>query len=51
MIAGYCGQSKELDKALYGFAKAYSKQNQSDYAVFCEAVKSGKLKVAKKNTL
>ncbi len=51
MIAGYCGQSKEFDKALYGFAKAYSKQNQADYAVFCEAVKSGKLKVAKKNTL
>jgi NAD(P)H-dependent flavin oxidoreductase YrpB (nitropropane dioxygenase family) len=50
-IAGYCGQSKELDKALYEFAKAYSKQNQADYAVFCEAVKSGKLKVAKKNTL
>ena len=51
MIAGYCGQSKELDKALYEFAKAYSTQNQADYALFCEAVKSGRLKVAKKNTL
>ena len=51
MISGYCGQAKELDKALYEFARAYSKQNQADYAVFCDAVKSGKLKVAKKNTL
>ncbi len=50
-IAGYCGQSKELDKAFYAFAKDYSQQNKADYAVFCEAVKSGKLKVAKKNAL
>jgi len=48
MISGYCGQSKELDKALYSFAKAYSKQNMADYELFREAVKSGKLKVAKK---
>jgi uncharacterized protein (DUF2252 family) len=48
MISGYCGQSKDLDKALYRFAKAYSKQNLADYQLFCEAVKSGKLKVAKK---
>ncbi len=51
MIAGYCGGSKELDKALYAFAKAYAKQNKADYALFCEAVKSGKLKAAKKKTL
>jgi len=48
MISGYCGQSKELDKALYLFAKAYSKQNMADYELFRKAVKSGKLKVAKK---
>ena len=51
MISGYCGQSKELDKALYAFAKAYAKQNATDFKLFCQAVKSGKLKVAQKKTL
>lgn len=51
MISGYCGQSKELNEALYSFAKSYSKQNLADYKVFCSAVKSGELKVAKKKTL
>lgn len=51
MISGYCGRSKEFDKALYAFAKAYSKQNSTDYDVFRAAVKSGKLQVAKKRTL
>jgi uncharacterized protein (DUF2252 family) len=48
MIAGYCGQSKELNEALYSFAKSYAKQNQQDFEVFCKAVKSGKLNTAKK---
>ena len=47
MIAGYCGQSKEFDQAMYRFAVAYAKQNQSDYGVFREAVKTGRLKAAK----
>jgi len=47
VISGYCGQSKKLDEALYRFAKAYSKQNQADYELFCKAVKSGRLAVAK----
>jgi len=47
MIAGYCGQSAELNEALYSFARAYTKQNQQDYEQFCEAVKSGRLKAAK----
>lgn len=51
MISGYCGQSRELDEALYSFAKSYAKQNEADYEVFCSAVKSGKIQVAKKNTL
>ena len=51
MISGYCGQSKELDKALYSFAKAYAKQNKADFEVFCGAVHSGRLKVAKKSVL
>jgi hypothetical protein len=48
MIAGYCGQSAELNEALYSFAKSYSKQNMKDYEQFCKAVKSGKLQTAKK---
>lgn len=50
MIAGYCGQSKELNEALYAFAKAYAKQNMQDYELFRKAVKSGKLIAAKKKT-
>jgi uncharacterized protein (DUF2252 family) len=48
MIAGYCGQSKALNDALYAFAKSYAKQNMKDYEQFCKAVKSGQLKTAKK---
>jgi hypothetical protein len=51
MISGYCGQSKQLDEALYHFAKSYAKQNQADYEVFCQAIHSGELKVAQKKTL
>jgi len=47
MIAGYCGQSKEFDRAMYEFAVAYAKQNQSDYDVFRHAVKTGRIKAAK----
>ena len=48
MIAGYCGQSSELNEALYSFAKSYAKQNQQDFEQFCQAVKSGRLQAAKK---
>ena len=48
MIAGYCGKSKEFNDAMYSFAKSYAKQNEQDYELFQEAVKSGRLKVAKK---
>ncbi len=50
MIAGYCGQSDGLNEALYAFAKSYARQNMKDYEQFCKAVKSGKLKAAKKKT-
>jgi len=50
VIAGYCGRSEALDKALYEFARSYSKQNEADYELFCKAVKKGKLKVAKQKT-
>ena len=51
VIAGYCGQSRELNEALYSFAKSYAKQNQQDFEVFTKAVKSGRLKVASKKTV
>lgn len=47
LISGYCGQSKELGKALYNFAMSYADQNAADYKVFCNAVKTGHIKVAK----
>lgn len=47
MIAGYCGESKQLDAALYSFAKSYAIQNKSDYQVFCKAVQTGRIKIAK----
>jgi len=50
VISGYCGQSKKLDEALYRFAKAYAKQNQADYELFCKAVKAGRLPVAQPKT-
>ncbi|MBL7903130.1 MAG: DUF2252 domain-containing protein [Bacteroidia bacterium] len=46
MIAGYVGNSEELDEAMYSFALAYAKQNDKDYAALKAAAKSGKIKVA-----
>lgn len=51
MIAGYCGQSEELNTALYAFAKSYAKQNEQDYELFCKAVKKGRLKAAKQKSV
>ncbi len=51
LISGYCGQSKDLDKALYRFASSYAKQNAADYKEFCSAVKSGRIKVAKEKAI
>jgi len=51
MIAGYCGQSEELNAALYAFAKSYAKQNEQDYELFCKAVKKGRLKAAKQKSV
>ncbi|CAN1546468.1 Protein of unknown function DUF2252 [Burkholderiaceae bacterium] len=42
-IAGYLGESHEVDVAFYRFAKAYAAQNLKDYDLFCKAVNSGKL--------
>jgi uncharacterized protein (DUF2252 family) len=45
-IAGYCGNSTKLDKAIARFAQAYAEQMESDHAAFAGAIKSGKLKAA-----
>lgn len=47
-IAGYVGNSNELDEALYRFALAYAKQNESDYKALKAAAKRGSIKVAGK---
>jgi uncharacterized protein (DUF2252 family) len=45
-IAGYCGGSTKLDKAIARFALAYAEQTESDHAALRAAIKSGKLKAA-----
>jgi uncharacterized protein (DUF2252 family) len=47
MIAGYAGNSDELDDAMARFAIAYDNQNEKDYKLFKAAAKSGKIEVAK----
>ena len=43
-LAGYCGLSARLDKAIVKFALAYADQTAADYALFMKAIKSGKIK-------
>lgn len=47
MLAGYCGSSDKLDRAIAAFAHAYSDQVEKDYAVFLKAIRAGKLVAAK----
>ena len=47
VIAGYVGNSDELDIAMARFAFAYDEQTEKDYNTFKDAIKSGRLKVAK----
>jgi uncharacterized protein (DUF2252 family) len=45
-IAGYCGNSDELDDAIARFATAYAKQTEQDYEALDKAWRSGRIKVA-----
>jgi uncharacterized protein (DUF2252 family) len=45
MIAGYAGNSDELDEAMVKFAFTYAKQNEKDYNALVAAAKSGRIKV------
>ncbi|HZZ76023.1 MAG TPA: DUF2252 domain-containing protein, partial [Puia sp.] len=47
MIAGYAGNSDELDKAMVQFAFAYAEQTEKDHKALAAAAKSGRIKVAK----
>ena len=47
-LTGYCGELKEFGEAMYSFARSYAKQNEQDFDLFRKAVKSGRLKAAKK---
>lgn len=46
MIAGYVGNSEELDEAMVRFAFAYADQTEKDYDALAAAAKSGRIKVA-----
>lgn len=45
MLAGYVGNSDELDDAMVKFAFTYATQNEKDYDALVKAAKSGKIKV------
>src|SRR6186713_961539 len=47
MIAGYAGNSDELDEAMVNFAFAYADQTEKDFNTLAAAAKNGKIKVAK----
>ena len=46
MIAGYTGNSEELDEAMVRFAFAYADQTEKDHEALAAAAKSGRIKVA-----
>lgn len=45
-LAGYCGKTGKLDKAIACFATNYADQVTSDFGLFIKAVKAGKIKAA-----
>jgi uncharacterized protein (DUF2252 family) len=42
-IAGYIGTGMAFDSAIAGFALAYAAQNQADWRLFLEAIKTGQI--------
>jgi hypothetical protein len=43
-IAGYCGNSTVLDKALAEWAESYGNQTEQDHATLVDSIKRGKTK-------
>ena len=46
MIAGYAGNSDELDEAMCRFGVAYADQTEKDYKALASAAKKGRIKIA-----
>ncbi len=44
VLAGYCGDSDKLDNAIGSFATSYADQTETDFKLFKDAVRSGRLK-------
>lgn len=51
MIAGYCGASDTLDKAIATFAVAYARQTEQDYDALKKARRTGRISVAAGNVV
>ena len=45
VLAGYVGNSDELDEAMVRFAFAYADQNEKDYQLLVDAAKSGRVTI------
>jgi len=45
-IGSYLGAGDRFDQAIAAFSEAYADQNERDYGLFAEAVKSGRLEAA-----
>jgi hypothetical protein len=43
-IAGYCGNSAVLDRALAEWAESYGNQTEQDHATLVDSIKRGKTK-------
>ncbi len=49
-IAGYCGNSAVLDRAIADFAEAYGDQTERDYEAFVKAIESGHIVAETENS-
>lgn len=45
-IHGYIGGGRHFGKAIHAFAESYADQNQRDYELFLEAIRSGRLEAS-----
>jgi hypothetical protein len=45
-IAGYCGETDALDRALAEFAEQYGDQTERDHAELTRAIKTGRVTAA-----
>lgn len=46
MIHGYCGNGTKVSKALRDFAVLYADQTEADFALFLDAIRRKKIKIA-----